>query len=386
MASSIITDYIGCGLAAARPATPNLATGAFGIYFATDTGAVTIWDGSSWQGLSGSGTLTGLTGDVTASGSGSVAATLAVPLTPGGRLTLTSNTPVMNADATAQGTVYYAPYVHARTPLYTGSVWAMRAFTQISLALNSTDNLSGSLYDIFVFDDSGTLTLGTGPAWSSSTSRGAGAGTTELELKDGIWTNKVSITLKAGGSTVGTPAANRATYLGTIYCTANGQTGMVFEPTPASGGTNNILGLYNAYNRIPVYSIVRDGAANWVVSNTSWAATNASNNNRCSFVDGLQQSQIRGTYKQYFSITTLGKNVRNGMSLDSTTATPKTSGRNTNVAANSQGDMIAVDRWGPQLGFHFIQMQQLSEDASNSTQFGGGAAPTLNSMVLELMM
>jgi hypothetical protein len=75
-ASSLITDYIGCGLAAARPATPSLATGAFGIYYATDTGALSIWNGSSWSPLSGSGTVTSVTasspltgGAITSSGS-----------------------------------------------------------------------------------------------------------------------------------------------------------------------------------------------------------------------------------------------------------------------------------------------------------------------------
>jgi hypothetical protein len=52
MSSSKITDYIGSGLAASRPATPSLATGATGIYYATDTGALTVWDGSAWQTIS----------------------------------------------------------------------------------------------------------------------------------------------------------------------------------------------------------------------------------------------------------------------------------------------------------------------------------------------
>lgn len=57
-ASSLITDYIGVGTAAARPATPSLATGAFGLYYASDTGALSIWNGSSWSSLSGTGTVT----------------------------------------------------------------------------------------------------------------------------------------------------------------------------------------------------------------------------------------------------------------------------------------------------------------------------------------
>lgn len=72
--SSKITDYIGCGLAAARPATPSLASGSFGIYYATDTGALTIWNGSSWSSLSGSGTVTSV-GLSTPLGGGTVTTT-----------------------------------------------------------------------------------------------------------------------------------------------------------------------------------------------------------------------------------------------------------------------------------------------------------------------
>src|SRR5689334_1222868 len=36
---------------------------------------------------------------------------------PQGRLTLTSNTPVMTADATGQGTIYYTPYQGNQLPV-----------------------------------------------------------------------------------------------------------------------------------------------------------------------------------------------------------------------------------------------------------------------------
>jgi hypothetical protein len=38
--STLVTDYLGYGTAASRPASPSLPTGGIGIYFATDTGAV----------------------------------------------------------------------------------------------------------------------------------------------------------------------------------------------------------------------------------------------------------------------------------------------------------------------------------------------------------
>jgi hypothetical protein len=50
MASGLILDYLGVGLLSARPATPSLHTGALGVWFSTDTGQASYWDGSEWYG------------------------------------------------------------------------------------------------------------------------------------------------------------------------------------------------------------------------------------------------------------------------------------------------------------------------------------------------
>lgn len=46
--SSRFVDYLGVGLAAARPTTPTLAPGCLGIYYATDTTTWSIWTGAAW--------------------------------------------------------------------------------------------------------------------------------------------------------------------------------------------------------------------------------------------------------------------------------------------------------------------------------------------------
>ena len=48
MASGRMVDYLGQGLAASRPASLSLTTGAVGVYYATDTDQVSFWDGSAW--------------------------------------------------------------------------------------------------------------------------------------------------------------------------------------------------------------------------------------------------------------------------------------------------------------------------------------------------
>ena len=182
--------------------------------------------------------------------------------TPQGRLTLTSNAPVMTADVTGATNIYYTPYQGNIIPIYDGTNTQSYTFGQLTMALNTTNHLSGKLYDLFIFLNSSVVTIGAGPAWSSTTSRGTGAGTTQLQQTNGLWVNGNSITLTNGSSSYSSIPIGQATYVGTVYTTANGQTGMACFPTAASGGTNNILGLWNAYNRVPITAQCLDSTVN----------------------------------------------------------------------------------------------------------------------------
>ncbi len=49
MASGRLADYLGKGLASARPATLTLHPEAVGLWYSTDTGVISTWDGSLWH-------------------------------------------------------------------------------------------------------------------------------------------------------------------------------------------------------------------------------------------------------------------------------------------------------------------------------------------------
>lgn len=51
MASGRLIDYLGSGLAASRPASPTLISASLGAYYSTDTGDLSVWDGSSWHSI-----------------------------------------------------------------------------------------------------------------------------------------------------------------------------------------------------------------------------------------------------------------------------------------------------------------------------------------------
>ena len=67
--ATLITQYLGQGLAAARPATPAIDAGAIGYYYATDTNALSYYANGAWHTLSASDP--------------SIAPFLAVPANPG---------------------------------------------------------------------------------------------------------------------------------------------------------------------------------------------------------------------------------------------------------------------------------------------------------------
>jgi hypothetical protein len=227
----------------------------------------------------------------------------------GGRLTLTSGTPVLTADTTGATTIYYALYTSDQVPIYDGSAFVSTTFTELSLALGTLT--SGANYDVFVYLVSTTPTLILGPAWTSDTARGTGAGTTELERVKGIWVNKASI---SGG-----PAANRGTYLGTIRTTSTTATGCRFgQATTQTGGQWYI---WNAYNRVPVDLVVFDSTATWTYNSATYRQANAAAGNKVEYVAGLSTDPVRASVLCGCNPNALNDGGLLGVGVDSTSAT-----------------------------------------------------------------
>jgi hypothetical protein len=99
-----------------------------------------------------------------------------------GRLTLESNVPVSTTDQTSKTTIYYTPYNGDKISLYNGSSWATYTFTQLSKSLGTLANNSN--YDVFLYNNSGTLTLELSAAWTSNTARNV---SDALTLINGIY-------------------------------------------------------------------------------------------------------------------------------------------------------------------------------------------------------
>jgi hypothetical protein len=152
-------------------------------------------------------------------------AAMDIPLFCDGRLTTESGVAVSTTNRQSQSTIYFTPYNGNRIALYTGSIWNIHRFTELSLALSGLT--SGLPYDVYVYNNSGTLTLEL-TAWTNGTTRA-----TALAIQNGVYV-KTGVTTRR--------------WLGTIYTTST-------TTTEDSAGTANSFGgkryVYNHYNRVP---------------------------------------------------------------------------------------------------------------------------------------
>ena len=246
---------------------------------------------------------------------------------PQGRLTLTSATPVIASDVSAATSVYYTPRSGNLIPIYDGSQFTPTQFSELTLTLNA-NHIASTIYDCFVFSDSGTLRIVTGPAWNSSTagscSRGSGAATTEIELTNGLWTNANDMTARNGATTYSV-TANRGTYVGSIFM--DGSNGQI--TCHASWGQSRKFGVWNAYNRVPIILHAGDSTATWAYSTGTQRASNNDSANKVTVFAGLAEELFDLSVIQ--SILAAGGNgvtafAYLGVGVNSTTAVSGTVG------------------------------------------------------------
>ncbi len=291
---------------------------------------------------------------------------------PQGRLTFTTAVPVMTSDVTTATTVYFTPYQGNAMPYYNGIGWTVSRFTELSMALNASAQLADTNYDLFVASDSGTARLCSGPAWSSATARGTGAGTTQLSTAAGFLTNAVSMTCKYGASSF-TVAANYGLYVGTMRTTGtNGQSAWTANPAAASGGGNARLYLWNMYNRVGVSATSEDSTDSWNYTTATWRSANNSASNRVSMVVGVAEDSVVSQYS--VSAANSGTDVRaySGIGLDSTSAISGLSAvAIIGVATDPPGTTITSRYVGiPGLGLHYCQALEYSLAVGTTTWYG----------------
>jgi hypothetical protein len=240
--------------------------------------------------------------------------------TPGGRLS--TNTNPVNFTNTIAGNISYVPYVHPFVPIFNGATVQMYQFTtslsdNIGLTLNMNGNATfaaGFVFDIFVFNNNGVLTLGL-VAWTNNTTRAM-----TLSNFGGFLTNSgdVSMTISPAGtpSAVGV-RANQATFLGSVYTTANGITTWQFPGASAAG----LFCLSNYYNTVLFTGFVQDTGAAYTYTSATPRQAGARTYNQIQMLQTSSERAISFTSATFgIPVSAAGASMTTGIGIDSSTA------------------------------------------------------------------
>lgn len=215
----------------------------------------------------------------------------------GGRITLTANTPVMNASVSNTSIIYYTFYKHNFVMTFDGTKLVPISLTEqlsINISANAANSGPGAtgannIYDLFVWNNNGVPTLSIGPAWANNTSRGSGSGTSELDQIQslGLLTNNQNI--------INGPPAHKGTYVGTISTNTFGRVDWNLGGF-GTGGIPATLNVWNMNNRILIKGEIGDTTPSWTWSSNTAHPANASNGVRVSFVSGLMGDYFYASY------------------------------------------------------------------------------------------
>lgn len=294
-----------------------------------------------------------ITGDCEIRGS-LVGSKSSVPMIAGGRLTLTSGTPISSSNASAATRIYYTPYNGSQITLWNGKKWKLINFDEVSIVptLGVDKN-----YDVFAYAENTTLILELGTAWSSSTARES---TDDISFFQGTLCKTTNPTRR---------------YLGTVRTTSSS----LLED---STGKRFVWNFYNRATRSLLYLETTDS---WNYATTGWRPAN---NGSTPFFES-----VTGTIERIgveVRTTMIGSSAGGicgvGVGIDSTTVnSAQIFGA---VSSTTYTTCSATFSGYPTIGYHkFWWLEQAVTAGPTITYFGDVGAPTLfqAGMVGELM-
>lgn len=262
-----------------------------------------------------------------------------------GRLTTESGVPVSTSDRTAQGTIYFTPHIGDKVSLYDGTRWRLYTFTERSLALTVTADKN---YDVFLYDNAGTLTLELSAAWTNDSTRA-----------DAL-TTQDSVFVKSGSTT--------RRWIGTIRASATNQTEFSLAKRF----------VWNAQNRVPMPMADYDATSSWTYTLAVWQQANANTANQLAFICGDStrvSAQAVGTANN----SSAGIGRFTGIGVDSTTSPTGvvgTGGAAGNVDVSQTASLDAIVA----AGYHYLAWLEYSA-ATGTCTWKGTQAPKKSGIV-----
>ena len=311
-------------------------------------------------------TFAGVTYTYTAQGVWSPGSSIAISTAPQGRLTLQNGAPVMVSNTTGVTSLFYTPYLGDRIPIWNGQNMVMTKFVElVGSTIDITKNPSAigvnEVDDWFVWNDAGTIRLTHGLGWTNDTTRGASTALTRL---DGILTNTNAIT--------NGPAANKGTFVGTTRSDVNNK--LTWQSgSSILGGGQALMFVWNAYNRVDVFTEVSDSTLTWTPAalNPPYdpVPLNSSLGNRVTFVTGLREDAIQAAIWQ--PMYTNSGNIMVGIGFDSINTMGGPSGWVAG-ATTASGVHGVVNVYPAVMGVHFMQAMQWAAGAGGWVFYGDG--------------
>jgi len=347
-----------------------------------------------------------------------------------GRLTLASGTPITTSDQTAKTTVYFTPFVGSRVALYNGTSWEIFIFSEVSVAVPST---LFRLFDVFVYNNAGTITLET-VNWDQSsaaitaataaaecqiTSNGHGlanadlvgiagvVGTLGTDVENGIngkvWavrnsaantftldgSDTTGLTYTSGGTWYKVPntrttdivrqdgvfvksGSTNKRYLGTLMTTG------------VSGETEDSVTkrfVWNYYNRAIRTFYKIETAASWIYSTSTLRAMNNNTDIRIAMVVGAAESFFTGAIAGKFE-TTVNANgtvLLADNNIDNSITTPLPTHAVAN--ANTFEGWVVNYVYALSTGYHFLQAVEQGFGSGTQTFYGESSSGIFGSIL-----
>lgn len=265
-----------------------------------------------------------------------------------GRLSLSSTVPVPMSDLTTSSSIYFLPYNGNQMTLYNGTNWDLFTFPAVSI-----NSASGSgTYDIFAYNNSGTLTLAQ-VAWTNATTRA-----TALATLNGILVSSSDSTRR---------------YLGTYTVVSS-----------VVSDTLKNRNIWNYYNRALRKIKVTDSTLSWTYGTATWRVANNNSANVANVVVGWQDSYI-DLRLSVFSVpdSTNLQLGSNGLGYDSLTATPISDLAGRFGAQGMQDSGAATLIHATDIGQHYYAWLEYVETAGvGLTSYGGLSAGRVQSGIV----
>lgn len=256
------------------------------------------------------------------------------------RLTLTSGTPVTTSDVTDAETLYLTPYKGNRIWLYdtTLTLWVPYALAEISIDVPDATGM----YDVFVYDNSGTVTLEV-VAWANTTTRA-----TALTTQDGVYVKTGELDKR---------------YVGSFYSTTDGN-GQIADSAAKRH-------LWNMYNRVVRTLERKESTASWNYTTASWRQAKASTDNQVSVARGLNEDAMYvDVMVSVTNSTATERGAFVGIGLDST-STPTGRWSQASVAGAIRQAQAGYSGL-PGIGFHYFAWLEMGTGSDTLTWYGVG--------------